>query len=261
MKYLVVTGFFLLLFGNLVAYSQPCEQKIGIEIRLFDENEKRIKDASFEFLNLAKGDPLEDLRFVEQEPAAGALGSLYRATFCERKGAEANYEIGSTQQYDYLVSAKGYRPVKHKISICYSRVQCSVRNDSVARNGALTTIVSESAKLVTIKGTVKIASAAYDKKGRLVHSERTISGAPIHLKRSTMVEFFTTSDAEGNYKIAVPAGNYNVYATAAPGCFMCAEYFGNVVGDNDPTVLNIKLLFYGEGRLWGFESSGSKITD
>jgi hypothetical protein len=244
MRYLVVTGFFLLLFGNLDTYSQACEQKIGIEIRLFDENEKRVKNASIEFLNLTESDPLKDVHFVEKEPAPGALGSLYWATFCERKPAAGDNPSRFGKKYDYLVKANGYRSAKYKINICYSRVPCTVDNE--AYNRIMAHIISESAKLMSIKGTVRSESATYNDKGQIVRSEKLVSGAPISFKRSTMVEFFTTSDARGNYEIIVPAGSYSVYSTAAPGCFMCAEYFGNVATADD-TKLDIMLRFLGEG--------------
>ena len=146
------------------------------------------------------------------------------------------------KQYDILVGAKGYQETKAKISIQHCIGSCLV-------NRAFVTIVSESAKLVTIKGLVKIYSAGYNEKGKIVSSEKIVAGAPVQFRRSTMVSFFTKSDIDGNYNITVPAGAYSVYATAAPGCYMCAEYFGNIVGDKDPTNLNITLRFYGEGNL------------
>ena len=224
---------------------------VVFEIRVQDENEKPVSDATIKFVDIPKDNPLEGSEFKENRKP----WDQYIATFCQSEIlSKEKLKNGDRRQYDILVSAKGYRETKAKISIQHCIGSCLV-------NRAFVTIVNESAKLITIKGNVKLSTSGYNDKGRLVSSEKTVSGAPIRFKRSTMVEFFTTSDAEGNYKIAVPAGNYSVYATAAPGCYMCAEYFGSVVGDKDPTVLNIKLLFYGEGQLRGFENFGSKRTE
>lgn len=241
----------LFAFGNLAAYSQVCEHQGNVEVRIQDENEKNVSGATVKFVDLPKGSALDGTEFIEN----GQPWNQYIATFCQSEIlSKEKLKSGDRRQYDVSVSAKGYQETKARISIQHCTGSCLV-------NRAFITIVSELAKLVTIKGNVKLSSSGYTDKGRLVSSEKTVSGASIRFKRSAMVEFFTRSDAEGDYRIAVPVGNYSVYAAAAPGCYICAEYFGNIVGEKDPTILNIKLLFHGEGQLWGFENSGSKITE
>jgi hypothetical protein len=237
MRICQITLLILFAFGNFAAHSQACEHLGSVEIRLQDENEKPVSGATIKFVDIPKGNALEGREFIEnREP-----WDLYIATFCQSEIlSKEKLKNGDFKQYDILVRAKGYRETKAKISIQHCVGSCLV-------NRAFVTIVNESAKLVTIKGNVKLLSSGYNDKGRLVSSEKTVFGAPIKFRRSTMVEFFTTSDADGNYKITVPAGAYGVYATAAPGCFMCAEYFGKIVGNEDTTVLNIILRFYGEG--------------
>ncbi len=238
MKSLIISVLFLFCFGNLFAYSQVCEQWDSVEIRLQDENEKPVKNATIKFVDIPKGSALEGREFTEYEKS---YGSLYVSTFCQSEIVGSDKRNKFSRLYDVLVSAKGYREIKTKISIYHCLGQCLV-------NRGLITIVREAAKLVTIKGTVKVSEpASYNKKGQLAWLEKMVAGAPIKFRRGTMVEFVTTSDADGNYKITVPVGAYGVYATASPGCFMCAEYFGNIVGKEDPTVLNIMLRFYGEG--------------
>lgn len=226
MRIFQIAVLILVAFANFAAYSQGCERwRRSVEVRIQDENEKPVSDATIKVINIPKG--FEASEFTEHRQS---YGSEYIATFCQSDIlSEEKLKNGDVRHYDIWVSAKGYHETKAKISIQYCIGQCLV-------NRAFVTIVNESAKLVTIKGKVKLSSSGYNDKGRLVSSKKAVSGAYVRFKRSTMVEFFTKSDADGNYKIAVPTGNYGVYAAAAPGCYMCAEYFGNVVGNKDPTV-------------------------
>ena len=161
------------------------------------------------------------------------------ATYCESEIVGKEGKNGFRRSYDVLVNAPGYREVNTKIDIYHCLGQCLVNRTFVA-------IVSESAKMVTIKGKVKVSGPSIENGGS-TWTEKFASGAPIKFQRSTMVEFSTTSDANGNYQITVPVGTYRVYATAQAGCYMCAEYFGHIASTGDPTVLNIILRFYGEG--------------
>lgn len=227
----------LFAFGGLTSYSQGCEHERDVEVRILDENEKPVKNATIEFENIPTGHPLEGQKFAEHTES---YGSRYEATYCESAMERKDESERYTRQYDVSVKVDGYRDGKAKISIFHCLGSCLV-------NRGFITVVSNSARLVTIKGKVTMSVARYDEKGGIVRSEKLISGAPITFRRSTMVQFSATSDAEGNYTITVPAGTYGVYATAAPGCYMCAEYFGKIVGDEDSTDLNIALVFSGEG--------------
>ncbi|MEQ1644354.1 MAG: hypothetical protein ABL959_12985 [Pyrinomonadaceae bacterium] len=241
----------LFLFGGLDAYSQVCEHQGSVEVTIQDENEKNVSGATIKFVDIPKDSGLEGSEFIENRQP----WNQYIATFCQSEIlSKQRLKNGDRRQYDVLVSSKGYRETKATLSIHHCTGSCLV-------NRGFITLVSDSAKLVTIKGKVKLSSSGYNDKGRIIRSEKAVSGAFIRFKRGAMVEFFARSDTQGNYRIAVPVGNYSVYAAEAPGCYICSEYFGNVVGDKDPTILDIQLLFHGEGRFWGFENSGSQITE
>jgi hypothetical protein len=234
----IIAVLFLTFFGNITAYSQVCQQLGSVEIRLQDENERPVENATLKFVDIPKGSALENRQFTEYHESYGAL---YVSTYCESEIVGKQGKNGFTRAYDVLVNAKGYREAKAKVSIYHCLGQCLA-------NRSFITIVNESAKLVTIQGTVKLSDST------------VVSAAPIKFKRSNMVEFSTTSDANGNYQITVPAGTYSVHAKAKAGCFMCVEYFGNIVGTDDPTVLNIILRFYPEGKLRIFEDSRPKVS-
>lgn len=237
MKFLVVAIFVLGLLGS-PAFSQACEKEGAVEVRLQDENEKNVPDATIEFIDIPEGNSAEDLKFTEYKQS---YGSLYVAKFCQTeilRKIEANKD--RRKVYAVSIKAEGFYPIKSKVSIYHCFGSCVV-------NRGFFTVVSRSAKLVTIKGKVKSESASYDHKGRLIRNEKSVAGASIRLKRGIMTEFFTTSDARGNYEIKVPIGSYSVYSSAAPDCYMCAEYFGSVDAAADTTTLDIMLRFLGEG--------------
>ena len=95
----------------------------------------------------------------------------------------------------------------------------------------------------TVTGIVSVAS------GKKVTQNSNAKRAFVNFKDTQNKRYSIYTDDNGEYKINLHPGTYEVYAVKDRGCVFCIEYFNNefVVPENETIKLHIVLRFIGEG--------------